>query len=84
MIVHKLSKVVAELGRQNVYSVTPAERGKTHTVLSCVSASGHVLSLCIVYPQKGKVADNFREGAVPGTLFAHSDSGWMNCGVYLE
>ena len=83
-IVHKPSKVVAELGRRNVYCVTSAERGKTHTVLSCVSASGHVLPPCIVYPRKRKVPDNFREGAVPGTLFAHSDSGWMNCDIYLE
>lgn len=33
-IVHKPSKVVAELGHRNVYSVTSAERGKTYTVLS--------------------------------------------------
>ena len=39
-IVHKPSKVVAELGRRNVYAVTSAERGKTHTVLSRVSPSG--------------------------------------------
>ena len=48
-IVHKPSKVVAELGRRNVYSVTLAKRGKTHTVLSYVSASGHVLPLCITH-----------------------------------
>ena len=53
-IEHKRSKVVAELGRRNVYSVTSAERGKTHTVLSYVSASGHVLPPCIthVYTQE--------------------------------
>ena len=83
-IVHKPSKVVAELGRRNVHSVTSAERGKTHTVLSCVSASGHVLPPCIIYPRKRKVPDNFREGAVPDTLFAHSDSGWMNYDIYFE
>ena len=38
-IVHKPGKVVAQLGRRNVYAITSAERGKTHTVLSCVSAS---------------------------------------------
>ena len=42
-IVHKPGKVVAELGRRNVYAITSAARGKTHTVLSCVSASGHTL-----------------------------------------
>ena len=36
-VVHKPGMVVAELGRRNVYAMTSAERGKTHTVLSCVS-----------------------------------------------
>lgn len=40
--------------------------------------------ICIIYPRKRKVPDNFREGTVPDTLFAHSDSGWMNCDIYLE
>ena len=33
-IVHKLGKVVTEMGRQNVYALTSAERGKTHTLLA--------------------------------------------------
>ena len=81
-IVHKPTKVVAELGRRNVYSITSAEKGRTHTVLSCVSASAFVLPSCIVYPQKRKVPDNLREGAVPGTLFAQSENGWINCDIY--
>ena len=32
-IVHRPGRVVAELGRQKVYAVTSAERGKTHTVV---------------------------------------------------
>ena len=42
-IVHKSGKVLAKLGRRNVYAITSAEKGKTHTILSCVSASGYVL-----------------------------------------
>ena len=34
-IVHKPGKVLAELGAW-IYAITSAERGKTHTVLSCV------------------------------------------------
>ena len=33
-IVHRPGKVVAEVGRCNVYAVTSGEKGKTHTVLS--------------------------------------------------
>ena len=42
-VVHKPGKVVAELGRHHVYSLTSAERGKTHTILCCISASGSYL-----------------------------------------
>lgn len=67
-VVHKPGKVVAELGRHNVYSLTSAERGKTHTILSCVSASGYVLPPMMIYPRKKAVPDKLKEGAVPGTL----------------
>lgn len=41
-IVHKQGKVVAELGHCNYMP----ERGKTHTVLSRVSVSGHITYYC--------------------------------------
>ena len=83
-IVHKPTKVIAELGRRNVYSIMSAERGKTHTVLSCVSASGVSLPPMMVYPRKRAVPDNCREGAIAGTVFASSENGWMNGELYLE
>jgi len=83
-VVHKPGKVVAELGRHNVYSMTSAERGKTHTILSCVSASGYVLPPMMIYPRKKAVPDKLKEGAVPGTLFVSSESGWINTELYLE
>ena len=51
-IVQKPGKVIAELGRHHVYSITSAERGRTHTILSCISATGFVLPPCIIilYP----------------------------------
>ena len=42
-IVHKPGKVITEIGRKNVWSLTSAEKGKTHTTLACASASGLVL-----------------------------------------
>ena len=48
-VVHKTGKVIAESGCRNVYAVTSAERGKMHTMLSCVSASGYVLPPMIIY-----------------------------------
>lgn len=62
-IVHKPGKVLAELGRRNVYAITSAEKGKTHTILSCVSASGYVLPPMMIYPRQQSVPEKFK-GAV--------------------
>ena len=51
-VVHKPGKVITELGRKIVWSVTSAERGKTHTVLACVSASGFAIPPFMIYPRK--------------------------------
>ena len=82
-IVHKPCKVIAELGRRNVHSVTSAERGKIHTVLSCVSASGYTLPPMIVYPRKKSVPEKCREEAMPNTLFTNSANGWINGDLFL-
>ena len=83
-IVHKPGKVVAELGQQNGYAVTAAEHGKTHTILSCASATEYVLPPMMVYPRKKAVPDHLKEGAVPNTLYKCSEIGWINKDLYLE
>ena len=82
-VVHSPSKVVAQVGR-NVYSLTSGERGKTHTVVSCVSASGQALPPMLIYPRKKCVPEHFKKGAVPNTLFSNSGNGWINTDLYLE
>ena len=76
-VVHKSGKVVSELGRKHVYSLTSGERGQTHTVVSCVSASGVVLPPLLIYPRKRAVPESLMSGALPGTVFKHSDNGWI-------
>jgi hypothetical protein len=83
-VVHKPGKVVAHLGRHNIYSITSAERGKTHTILSCVSASCNVLPPLMIYPRKKSVPENVRVGAVPNTLFRNSENGWINSDIYFD
>ena len=53
------------------------EKGKTHTILSCASASGFVLPPMMIYPQKQLPPANFREGAIAHTLFVDSSSGFF-------
>ena len=83
-IVHRQGKVLAQLGQRHVSSITSAEKGKTHTVLSCISAAGQVLPPMIVYPRKQKVPDSLKSDCVPDTYFTCSDNGWINSDLYLE
>ena len=51
--------------------------GKTHTVLSCASASSYmyVLPPVMVYPRKQSLPEKFKEGAIANTLFVNSENG---------
>ena len=80
-VVHKPGKVFSELGR---YSLTIGERGKTHTVVVCTSASGNALPPLMIYPRKKAVPDHMKVGAVPGTLFMTSANGWINQDISME
>ena len=82
-IVHKPGKVITEIGRKNLWSVTSAEKGKTHTVLACVSASGYTLPPFVIYPRK-RMKETLKDGAPPGTVFQCSGNGWITQELYLE
>ena len=75
-VVYKPGKVVAMVGRRNVYSIVVGERSKNHTIF-CVSASGVSLPSLMVYPRMRSIPDAMRVGAPPGTAFMVTDSGWM-------
>ena len=74
-IVHKRGKVVTEIGRQNVWSITSGPH-------KCVFASGFVLPLFLIYPRK-RITEHPKEGAIAGTVFHDSDSGWLNTELFL-
>ena len=42
-IVFKPNKVIAELGKRHVNALLAVEKGRTHTTLSCVSATGFMV-----------------------------------------
>ena len=44
-VVHKPGKIFSAVGRKYVFPffATSGEKGKTHTVVVCVSASGHAI-----------------------------------------
>lgn len=82
-IVFKPKKVIAELGKRNVYTISSAEKGKTHTILSCVSATGLIVPPMMIYPRNTCVPDKLKEGAFPKTLFRSSENGWINKELFV-
>ena len=58
-------------------------RGERHTVITCVSASGYAIPPVMIYPRI-RMSEGLKTGAVPGTLFSCSKSGWVNQDLYLE
>ena len=82
-VVHNPGRVVTEMGRKKVWSLTSGERGKTHTVITCVSASGYAIPPMMIYPRV-RMSDALKAGAVPGTLFGCSKTGWVNQDLYIE
>ena len=74
-VVHKQGKVLAQLGQCHVYSVTSAEKGKTHThtqsVVVCISCWSSPASHDCV-STKTRVLDSLKDDCVPNTYFANS------------
>ena len=80
-VVHKPGKVVAEMGCHKVYA---AKKGKMHTILTCVSASGNALLPIMIFPHIQTPPGNFHDGAVVQTLFCNSPNGWINNDLFLQ
>ena len=51
-VVHKPGRVITELGRKKLRSITSGERGKTFTVLTCVNAAGQSIPPMMIFPRK--------------------------------
>ena len=79
---HK-GKVVATYGRRNVHRVVAADKGKNHTVVTCGSASGHVIPPMIIFPRV-RIPSKFHANAPPGSLLAAQKKGWVNAVLYLQ
>ena len=62
-----------------MYSIAAAEKGKTHTIMTCGSASGNVLPPMIIFPRE-RLSSKQVHGCVPGTLLrVHQMVGSTKC-----
>ena len=66
-IVHKPSKVICEVGRKRIYSITSAEKG-IHIVVLCFCKWSSPATLDDISPQKA-VPEKLKVGSLPGTIF---------------
>ena len=83
-VVHVPGKVLTEISRKHVYSLTSAEKGRNRTVVTCVNAAGSALPPMLIYPRKKPVPEPYQEGAPTGSIFKTSENGWINSELYLE
>ena len=69
-------KVIARKGQKHTQSITTGNKTQI-TVLSCCSASGHVLPPMIVFDRKTLKAEK-TVGEVPGSMYGLSESDWID------
>ena len=81
--VQKASKVISTKGKRHVGATTSAERGTNTTAIYCHSAMGHFLPPVLVFGRE-RMADGLKVDAPTGTVFACTDSGWIDSDVFTQ
>ncbi|KAJ0179839.1 hypothetical protein K1T71_004430 [Dendrolimus kikuchii] len=81
--VQRPQKVFATTGRKQVGALTSAEKGSHVTVVCCMSANGHYIPLCLIYPRK-LMKQELIDEAPAGTLVIAQESGWMTTAVFYK
>lgn len=83
-ILFKPNKVVAELGKRNVYALSAAKKENSHCF--CYVSRQQVLRFppVMIYLRKISVPDKLKEGSYPNTLFVSSGSGWVNDKLFVK
>jgi hypothetical protein len=76
-VCHTPGKIVAEKGKRSVGAVTSLEKGKTITVLCCVSASGTYVPPMIIFPRV-RMKPAFMDKAPAGSIGVSTKTGWIN------
>jgi len=75
--VQKPQKVVATKGKKNVGALTSGEKGKTVTVVCCVSATGVYIPPVFIFPRV-RMKQSLMDHGPPGSLGTCTKSGCIN------
>lgn len=82
-ICQKSQKIVAKKGKKNVGVITSAERGRTITVVCCVSASGNYVPPMFIYPRV-RMKPEFLDRGPVGAIARATKTGWINEELFCE
>jgi len=82
-VCHTPGKVIAQKGKRSVGAITRNEKGKTITVLCCVSATGVYVPPLIIFPRV-RMKPLFMDKAPTGTLRVSAKSGWINEHLFTQ
>ena len=81
--VHKPGKILAAKGQKQVGKMTSGERGRTITILCCVSAVRSYVPPLMIFPRK-YMNDRLMHNAPPLAIGLVSDSGWINEELFVK
>ncbi|XP_053685729.1 uncharacterized protein LOC128735260 [Sabethes cyaneus] len=77
----KKRRIAALKGKNQVGSITSAERGETITAVLCMSAAGHHLPPFLIFPRV-RMHEALKKGAPVGTEFSCNPSGYMTVELF--
>lgn len=77
------TRVISVKGKRQVGATTSAERGTNTTGVHCHSATGHFIPPMLIFKRK-RMADSLKVDAPNGTVFACTDSGWIDTDIFIQ
>lgn len=82
-ICQKSHRIIAKKGKKNIGIISSAEKGKTITVVCCVSAAGHYVSPMFIYPRV-RVRPEFLDRGPVGAIARANKTGWINDELFSD
>ncbi len=82
--VHKLTKVITDIGDKFVAKMTSAERGSLVTMVGIISATGRAVPPFLIFPRVKFNETTMLKNAFSGTAGGANPSGWINSELFLQ
>ncbi|KAJ4437354.1 hypothetical protein ANN_17495 [Periplaneta americana] len=80
---NKAPKIVTTKGKRAVWKVSSTERGQLVTAVCCMNAAGNYVPSALIFSRK-REKEELMNGAPPGSVMFISDSGYINCELFVK